>query len=207
MIRVRGLAIAALCAALLPLAGAGCSSAKPTLSLTSAEGGHQFEQTFASAYASKTPEGSDVVLACSDAVTPEESPAKVDRACTLRQIMHIRVLWAPDGPMKVAGPASTNATIHWYVFTDDARRPAMIEYSGTGLVLLDPSDDTTTIKVRNASLKPVSGEGRLNDPIGATRFEAKFEAANDPQKVRDVLSEIKATVAAATIRQAVSESR
>jgi len=190
------------------LGGVGCSStAKPTLSLTPAEGGQQFEQTFASAYASRTPDGSDVVLACSDAVAPEPSPAKADGTCNLRQIMHIRVLWAPDKPMKVGGPASTNATIHWYVFTDDARRPAMIEYSGTGLVLLDPSDDTTNVKVRNASLKPVSTEGRLNDPIGATRFEGKFVAANDPQKVGDLLSEAKATVASAAVRQAVSQNQ
>lgn len=208
---LRGLAIASLCAALLPLAGVGCASsaARPTLSLTSAEGDHKFEQKFASAYAARTPEGSDVVLVCSDEVTPESAGAvaKTDRACSLRQIMHIRVLWAPDGPMKVGGPASTNATIHWYVFTDDARRPRMIEYSGTGLVLLDPSDDTIGIKVRNASLKPVSGEGRLNDPIGATRFEGKFVAANDPRKVGDLLSEVKATVASAAVRQAVSQNR
>jgi len=149
------------------------------------------------------------VLTCSSEVAPEVSASsaaagKSDRTCNLREIMHIRVLWAPGGPMKVGGPASTNATIHWYVFTDDPRRPAMIEYSGTGLVLLDPSDDTTTVKVRNASLKPVSTEGRLNDPIGATRFEAKFVAANDPQKVGDLLSEIKVTLASAAVRQAVS---
>lgn len=187
---------------LLPLGGSGCAAEKPTLTLT-CQKGHVYEQQFAHAYTSRCPKGVDVVLASDlpassgDAVG-EQSAASANG---LREIMHIRVLWSPDHPMKLDAPVATNASIRWFVF----RGADLVEYDGTGFVALDRDDDTTKVTIRNATLAPVVKQGALQDPIGTARFEGKLVARNDARRVDDLLSEMKNAQASAAANRGPAE--
>lgn len=193
--RARGLLAAALLGILLPLGSAGCAAERPRLTLTSLSNHQSYEQRFTSAYAARTPEGVDVVLAS------DESAGGKGDAANLRQIMHVRVLWSPDRAVKVDGPASTNASIHWYVFAGGGGRTDWVEYTGTGLVTLDPDGDTTKVVVRNAALAPVGQPNGLHDPVGSTRFEGKVVARVNGRRVADLLAEARTTLAAAKIEK------
>jgi hypothetical protein len=167
----------------------GCSSSEPggSLTLTCRESEQKFDQAFSAAYASRSQQGFDVVM-----VSDDQSAAG-----SVRQIMHARVLWSPDRPIKILGPSTTNASLRWYVFSEDAGKPGLIEYTGTAMVMLDPSEETTKVEIRNASLSPVHTDPNLTDPIGRARFVGKVIATNDAAKVADLIGEMRATVASA----------
>jgi hypothetical protein len=192
-----------LLALLLPLGGSGCAAEKPTLTLTCQQKGHVYEQQFAHAYTGRSPRGVDVVLASDLPASSGDAVGERSAASAngLREIMHIRVLWSPDHPMKLDAPVATNASIRWFVF----RGADLVEYDGTGFVSLDPDDDTTKVTIRNATLAPVVKQGALQDPIGTARFEGKLVARNDAQRVDDLLSEMKSAQASAAANHAPAE--
>ena len=178
------------------LAGAGCASPSTSLTVTSLEKGQTYRQGFSQAYASRNAHGDmEVVAACG---TPTASGAMHP---DLKQVMHIRVLWSPGPGLRTDQPAATNAAITWYVFTNGVRQD-MVEYTGTGLVDLDRDGDTTTVEIRNASLRPALTSGALRDPLGPSRFEGTVVARTDKRKVEEILTGVKATLAAAKLGQA-----
>lgn len=183
-----------LAAVLLPLGALGCSAPQESADLTIRSLGQkqEYNQCFPQAYAGRDQHGDyDVVLAC--------SPTQVASGhATLRQLMHIRVLWAPDGAVKVDGPVTTNAAIHWYVFTE-SRTPELIEYSGTGMVTIEPDGAMTNVKVENASLNPTFNRGDLTDPIGPSRFGGKIVARTSRARVNELLSEVRTNLASAAL--------
>src|SRR5829696_5245684 len=130
------------------LAGAGCATPSTNLTVTSLENRQTYRPDFRSAYTSRNPQGDiEIVAACgtrtaSGAMHPD-----------LKQVMHIRVLWLPGPGLRTDQPAATNAAITWYVYSNGDRQ-ALLEYTGTGLVEIDRDGDTTTVEVRNASLRP-----------------------------------------------------
>jgi uncharacterized protein YuzE len=179
----------------LSLAGAGCASPSTHLTVTSLEKRQTYRQGFSRAYSHRNAQGDvEVVAACG---TPTASGALHP---DLKQVMHIRVLWSPGPGLKTDQPAATNAAITWYVFTN-GHRMDMVEYTGTGLVEVDRDGDTTTVEIRNASLRPALTSGALRDPIGPSRFEGTVVARTDKRKVEEILSGVKATLATARLRQ------
>jgi len=175
---------------------AGCSSAvSQDLIVTSHKSGQAFTQHFAEGYLNRDSHGdTDVVLAV-DTDHPDGRPG------VLKQIMHIRVMWRSDRSTKWEGAPDTNASIRWYVFTDHAGQPEMIEYAGTGTVTIHDDKDRPTVTVENAQLHPAFSQGELNDPIGPSKFEGTFATVTNRQRMDELLSEVRTTLAATSLPQ------
>jgi hypothetical protein len=169
--------------------------------VTSLEKGQTYRPDFKQAYASRGAHGDmEVVAACgtrtaSGAMHPD-----------LKQVMHIRVLWSPGPGLRTDQPAATNAAITWYIYSSGNQQD-IVEYTGTGLVEVDRDGDTTTVEIRNASLRPSLTSGSLRDPIGPSRFEGTVVARTDKRKVEEILTGVKATLAAAKLGQARADAQ
>jgi hypothetical protein len=128
----------------LPL---GCVSS-PQLTVTSIDHNQSYRETFTQAYTRVDPNGdTDVVLV--DGATEKALDGHADPSA-VRQVMHIRVVWEPTRDMKAI---VSNATVNWYVI-HQGQPQDVLEYSGIAFVSMDEGDDTTTLNVRNATLKP-----------------------------------------------------
>lgn len=181
---------------------AGCATpANQDLTLVSQKSHQAYIQHFDNGYLSRDPQGdTDVVLAV-------ETDHPAGRAGVLKQVMHIRLMWHSDRVTKWEGAPDTNASIRWYVFTDHAGVPEMIEYAGTGTVSLAGDGNHTTVSVRNAQLHPAFSHGGLTDPIGATKFEGDIAARPDRQRVDQLLSEVRTTLAATSLPMQPMEAK
>jgi hypothetical protein len=171
----------------LLLCGTGCASGPADLRLTSVESNKIFCSEFSSAYLSKAADGNTEIVLVNDQ--------------SLRQVMHVKVLWLPQRGAKPAHPSFTNAAIHWYVFPEPASgaAPAVIEYTGAGYVALSGAQVT----IRNATLKPVTATHEsLKDPVGTTRLTGTFAARRSSHRVREVLAQVEIATANATAEQA-----
>jgi hypothetical protein len=179
---------------------AGCSSAvSQDLIVTSHKSGQAYTQHFAEGYLNRDSHGdTDVVLAV-DTDHPDGHPG------VLKQVMHIRVMWHSDRVTKWEGAPDTNASIRWYVFTDHAGQPEMIEYAGTGTVTIHGDKDHATVSVENAQLHPAFSRGDMNDPIGPSNFEGTVATVSNRARVDQLLSEVRTTLAATSLPQAPIE--
>lgn len=169
----------------------GCASSSPELKLTSIGRRQTFRQDFTRAYCRQDSRGNLDLVLLDQAAQENLSGSRTTAA--LRQVMHIRVLWTPSREMKAV---ATNATIKWYVISQDSPRD-VLEYAGTGFVALTPDGDTTSISIKNALLKPLDHHGALNDPVGVSRLEGSITATQDQEKVQRVLGDLTTTLAAA----------
>ncbi len=192
------------------MASSGCSSHQPAeLTLTSLAGKRTYHQAFSHGFIGRNAHGDqDIVLTAS-----AERPG--GRDCVLRQLMHIRVLWEPGHPVKTDGSSTANASVQWYVYTDDGHTPGqaeMIEYSGTAMVALQHEDGGAKVTITRAALHPTFACGDLTDPVGDTRFEGTIEAQRNPEQVEALLSDVRTSLASAAarnsaVRRAAADAR
>jgi hypothetical protein len=180
----------ALLALPLAFAAVGCAGGGTNLTVTSLQTRQTYQQPFTSAYAGRSEQGDFDVVAVKD------GPAR-DGAPPVRQVMHVRVLWKPMTGTKLDHPTATNATIDWYVF--DGSNPAgLVAYSGAGFVDVRTSGGVATLDIRNATLKPVTREGGMVDPLGPTRLEGTVVARTGrTEQVRQILAQTRETTAQA----------
>lgn len=174
----------------------GCLDLPDHLTMVSQDHRRDFKQTFSHAYAALNDNGDfDVVL-----VHDANSDGAADTGGILksapvvpRQVVHIRVFWLPQSGARLDHPVSTNASIRWYVFGDRPDEAEnLLEYSGSGLVLVDSSAQVVTVTIRGAFLKAVARRGPMADPLGPSTVDGTVTALLDPQRVDDLLNEIRA---------------
>jgi hypothetical protein len=192
----------------------GCAGGgnKPAdLRLTCTETGATYRQQFASAYVSNDNEGTEVVLVSDESVagtSPDaRTAAQSPGATSVRQVMHVKVLWRPQRGTKQGHPSYTNAALRWYVFGDHGNgRSDVLEYTGAGFVSIADAGGGTHVTIKNASLKPVAGaNGSLNDPIGTANLTGTFFARKSAKRVNELLSEVKSAVNGAGAQQASAQ--
>jgi hypothetical protein len=158
---------------------------------------HDFEQTFSQAYIARDSSGDADIVLVQDNMQPRHGnpaqPLTPDATVAPRQLVHIRVFWTPMSGVKADHPANTNASIHWRLVFDNPDQPGMVEYAGSGLVLVDDSHDGANVHIRKAWMKAICQRGDIVDPLGPSILEGYFHAANDPAQIQSLLAEIKAT--------------
>ncbi|HZL37607.1 MAG TPA: hypothetical protein VFC78_19980 [Tepidisphaeraceae bacterium] len=169
----------------------GCASSNHNLVLTSLKQHQTFRQNFTQAYAAGNDQGgTDVILvdpAAQQAMNGYESSAPV------RQIMHIRVMWVPTRDMRAE---ASNAAVAWYVIGRSL--PDVLEYTGTAFVYLESQGDgTTSVVIRDATVKRSKSHGSLTDPVGPSRIQGTVIARQDKKMVNRLLHEMQTTVAVA----------
>jgi uncharacterized protein YcfL len=182
--------------ALVFLFAAGCSSNTNTLRLDSADQKRQFSQVFTQAYLAKNDSGDDDIVLVQDDIQPRHpdpsKPLSPDPSVMPRQMVHIRVFWTPMAGVKADHPANTNASIHWCFICQNGPQPGIIEYTGSGLVIVDKTATGATVTVRKAWMKQGCMRGQLCDPLGPCILKGRFLATQDPDQVKAVIAEIKA---------------
>lgn len=176
--------------ALLLIFLAGCAAQPTTLMLQPLSRRVIYAQKFGQAYAGQDDDSSPAFLLVSDdaAATSSKHGAQLQPADLppLRQVVYIKVLWRPmDGTHNHAA----NASIDWYILSDTVESAAnLLEYQGLGSVTFDPGDNTTTVNIRSANLRPTVSRGTLRDPIGPCKLTGTFTAINDNTRMRSLLS-------------------
>jgi hypothetical protein len=187
-----------LCAVFLLAACTACSAPAGHLRMVSMDNRRGFSQTFEQAYISRDPTGDcDVVLVRDGADPRTDNPNKPlppDACLNPRQLVHIRIFWLPLTG-KADHPANTNASLRWCLFGNTPNQPSLMEYAGSGLVVIDNSRNGAVVNVHKAWMKPVSHRGGMSDPLGPSMLDGSFTAVNDPQQVKAILAQMKLSTA------------
>ena len=197
-------------AALLVLGAMACggcvSHPDGNLHLISLDHHRDFCQNFSEAYTSRSSGGDvDIVLVQYGAEPPRHDdptkPLMPQSRVLPRQFVHVRVFWKPLG-QKADHPASTNASVQWCLLGDGPGGTSLVEYGGSGLVVLDDGRNGTIVTIRTAWLKAVSQRGGMTDPMGPSRLQGSIHAVQDPDRVAALLAEMKAATGATSEVQA-----
>jgi hypothetical protein len=186
---------------------AGCATAPNQLNLTSLDHKRQFQQSFVQAFARHDENGLyDVVLVQdSEPVQPSRpdrplSPGPV----TPRQLVHFRIFWKPLPGAQLDHTVASNSTIHWYILATPDGGTDLIDYAGSGLVMLDESDGSATLDIRDVLLKQALLRGHMVDPLGPAILDGSVTAKIDDAQVSALLDEMRAVAATPTPPQAAS---
>jgi hypothetical protein len=187
---------------LVSLASTGCvfRSSAPALRVNPNGSGVVVAQKFPRAYYGKNGAGEyEIVLVAEGNETPR-SQGKIlypTNVVSLRQIVHIRVLWNALPGTRIDQPTSTNSTINWYVQSNMPNGDNdKIQYGGAGFVNVYPGKkNAARIVVRSADLVVRNQSGELNDPFGKPSLSGSFDAIRNDGIVRDILSSVATKVA------------
>jgi hypothetical protein len=207
------MAIRRLSYALVALCMVGCSASKGKVTLHGEQARTIYAQSFNQAYISGSHDGEYDVLLIQDPQTSKTTSRGGSKAlqpvaaAALRQMVHIHVFWQAQGGSVAKDGVMTNAAIDWYVIAHEASdRPEILHYEGAGYVMLDEGGKTTSVEIRDGSMKKIDLRGDLKDPLGPSRLSGTVKAQRNSPLVRSTLSDLKAQMA--TFRPAaVSEAR
>jgi hypothetical protein len=188
----------------------GCSSTKNYLTLLSDDHRHDFTQVFSRGYGGLSPSGDfDVVLvhdANADSTSAGGGPL-TPAPVTPRQLVHVRIYWLAEHGSRLEHPVTTNATIRWLIFGDRPDKAAnLLEYSGSGLVLIQTKANKATVSIRGAYLKMVARRGDMADPLGPSSVNGTVSVLLDRHRVDDLLAELKSADQAAAPQSAASSN-
>ena len=71
-------------------------------------------------------------------------------------------------------------------------KPEILRYQGAGYVVLDEGRKSTTVEVRDGTMKKLDATSAMIDPIGPAKLVGKISALRDTQAVANLLSDLKA---------------
>ena len=173
----------------------GCSSNQNSLKMVGQDGLHDFSQTFSYAYISHNSNGDfDIVMVQDGDENRHDNPGKPlspDAYALPHQIAHVRVYWNPWHTTKADHPVNTNASVHWYLMGDGNLPSDVLEYSGTGLAVVDNTKGGATVTIHKAWVKVASQRGHMVDPLGPAMLVGSVHAVYDPQKVDELIAQMK----------------
>jgi hypothetical protein len=191
---------------LTAIALAGCAAPSGNLRLVSVDQKHEFVQNFTQAYISRNESGDADIVLVEDNIHPSagdpNKPQRPDPAVMPRELVHVRVFWTPMSGVKADHPANTNASIHWCFICDSAAQPGVMEYCGSGLVVVSQTSDGAKITIRKAWMKEGCQHGQLVDPLGPCNLYGTFRATRDDTEVKSVIAQIKSAATSNTEAQA-----
>jgi hypothetical protein len=174
---------------------AGCTSGHADLNITSRDSHQVYFENFSRAYLSSPHEGEyDIMLIDDDLPSHHDDghgPLQPVSHGLLRQVMHIHVLWRPQGGASARESSVTNALVDWYVFGDRGEgHDDMQHYGGAGFVRLYNKEGASTVDIRGCQLQPRISRGAMRDPIGPALLEGRVFAVHDDQRVYDLLAQM-----------------
>ncbi len=174
----------------------GCASENQgDLHLVSFTNNQVFSQTFDQAYVTHTDTGDVDIVMVNDGMASVRSddpskPLTPQAADAPRQYVHIRVFWKALAH-RADHPANTNASIQWCLLGDGPNEGSLLEYDGSGLVMLDDMGDTTNVTICSAWMKAQTQRGDMVDPLGPSDLNGKVQAINDPTRADQLIAEMK----------------
>lgn len=167
----------------------GCESSQQSLSIRRDHSDQKFTASFDRAYFSQAIDGQLDVILLSDGA----GDAAVDRPLTtrddksVRQVVHMRVLWQHPRGLKIDNPSSSNAMVKWHVVASPSDR---LTYSGSCWTRVSIDDDEAEFDIRNASVAISQMVGQIDDPLKRASFAGDIIATRSDATVRSYLEEL-----------------
>jgi hypothetical protein len=175
---------------------AGCASVPAKVTLHGEENRTFYAQSFSKAFISNGHNGEYDVVLLQDGQSAKgqegNKPLQPVSSADLRQIIHIHVFWQTDGGTVARDGVVTNAAISWYMIAHEATdKPEVLRYEGAGVVTLDEGHNSTTVEIRDGTMKKTQAHGGLKDPLGPSRLNGDIKATRNNQLVEDTLADLK----------------
>lgn len=174
---------------LLFLGVAGCSSSAQTVQLRRDHSDQIFLARFDRAFYTETPDGQLEVILVSDGHSESaiNKPLSTASDQSVRQIVHMKVLWKKPRGYRIDNPAATNSTLTWYVIAGPDDR---LIYTGSAWTRVNRDQDSVELDVRNATLTIHRIVGQIEDPLKRATFEGTLVARRSETAVRSFLEEL-----------------
>jgi hypothetical protein len=175
----------------------GCGAAQPVLSIVPMHSQQKYFEKFTQAYVAHDAAGDYEVVLIDDPLDETEvgdagQPLSPSSSATLRQILHIRLLWRPLPGAKADSPAATNASLHWYVLgATTAEGTNLIHYAGTAFVAIAENGPGAQVTIHNGQLKFVERHGDLIDPLKSFKIDGKFDAVSSDTRLAEIMADVK----------------
>jgi hypothetical protein len=200
---------------LLPLMLLTACADDPTLRVKSNDGRRALSQPFSLAAMSGSVERDfDIVLVAqgTEAAEPVAAGKELNPAPAppIRQVVYLRLHWRPYPGAGPDNPASSNATVRWFLYPAAGAATATsdsVEYHGTAFVKPTFSRDGCELVVRAGELYPAKIKGRMRDAIGPSSFSGTFFAPYAEPTVAAVLKELPLEVPPAAIPAAADAAK
>jgi hypothetical protein len=144
---------------------AGCAAAPPSLNVQRDQSTEKFVAKFDRAYYSTASDGQVNLILIADgagALATIDRPLETSTASSVRQIVHVRVLWQQSRAMRLDNPSAANAAVQWHVIASPDDR---ITYAGSAWAALSASGDEAEFDLRNASVSIAQVVGQISDPL------------------------------------------
>ncbi len=175
---------------LLALMAVGCeSSSKQALHIHRDHSDQKFTANFDRVYFSQAIDGQlDVILLADGA-----GDASVDRPLTtkddqsVRQVVHMRVLWQHPRGLRIDNPSASNGMINWHVVASPSDR---LTYSGSCWVRVSVDGDEAELDIRNANVAIRQMVGHIDDPLKRATIAGEVIARRSDATVRSYLEEL-----------------
>jgi hypothetical protein len=185
--------------ALFTLLLAGCASKTPQLKVYPSEG-LPFSQRFPRGFLGVNELGDSEILLISEGTeNARKQTGKIlypTNIGSVKQIVHIRLLWKPLPGARNDQPSATNATINWYVRSNmPGEENDKLDYGGAGFVAVYPDKRGAHIVIRNANLALRDQQGQLQDVFQKPSISGSFDVVRNDGVVKDVLSQLNTRVA------------
>jgi hypothetical protein len=176
----------------------GCAHKQPQLKVYP-EQSLPFVQKFPRSFLSINEAGDYEIVMVAEGTENRRKQGKIlypTNVASLKQIVHIRILWKPLPGTRADQPTATNATINWYVRSNmpDAQNDK-IDYGGAGFVNVYPNKTGAHIVIRNCSLAVRQQSGELVNPLGKPAISGSFDVVRNDGVVRDILATLNTRVA------------
>ena len=169
---------------------AGCTAASPTLLVQRAETGASYDAKFDRAYFSQSADGQIDVVLLSDgqgASPAVDRPLETSDRQTVRQVVHLRVLWSNPRGIRLDNPSASNATIDWHVIVSPKDR---VSYTGAAWAKADIDGDVAELDIRNATVSISQLSGHTDDPLKRASLSGTFTARRAEATVQSYIDEI-----------------
>lgn len=186
----------------------GCGASQPVLSVVPIQTQQKYLEQFTQAYVTRNAAGDYEVVLIEDPLDESDAgdagqPLSPSSAASLRHVLRIRLLWRPVPGTKADSPASTNASLHWYVLGGaTAEGTSLIHYSGTAFVAIATNGPGAEVTIHNGELKFVEKHGDLIDPLKSFKIDGKFDAVEGDARLAEILADVKTAMDEAKIDRA-----
>ena len=167
---------------------AGCASSQ-SVEIKRDHSEQAFTATFDRAFYSQAVDGQlDVILIANGANdSAVDKPLATTSEKSVRQVVHLRVLWQKPRGYRIDNPSANNATITWHVVAGPNDR---LTYTGAGWARVSIDDGEADLDIRNATLTIARVVGQIEDPLKRATFAGEVTAKRSDAAVRSYLDEI-----------------
>ncbi len=167
----------------------GCASTQQSLNVHREYSEEQFTATFDRAFFSKATDGQLDVILITDGPgnAAINQPLAMTRGRSVRQVVHMRVLWQSPRDTRVDNPSANNAVITWHVVASANDR---LTYTGAAWARVSVDEEEADLDIRRATIAISSMTGSIDDPLKRATIDGMITARRADATVRSYLDEL-----------------